>query len=122
MVRKKMVKIAKRKLIQLANTLVITIPNKEFIEKFRLKKGDVVDLVIMDNAILIVDRSTDLNADEIKADLDLAQEKWDEKEDREQVKWFNKHSPEEQAKIRKNWEETKENLTGKFDEKGSELL
>ena len=63
----------KKKLIQLANTLVVTIPNKEFLEKFHLKKGDVVDMIMTDDVILIKDQSVDVSADIIKDELELVE-------------------------------------------------
>jgi hypothetical protein len=101
-----MVQIVERKLIQHSGALCISI-NQDWLKRFRLHKGDTVDLLLMKDAILIVDRTTDFNADNIKAELDLAQKIWIEKEDREMIRWFNKLSVEEQAKVRKNWEEFK---------------
>ncbi len=117
-----MVEIVEKKLIQLSNMLVVTVP-KDFCKRYFLGKGATVNLVKMRDAFMVVDKSTDFNAEAIKADLDEAQKNWDEKEDRKQQKWFNHLSPEEQTKIMQSYEETDKVLIGEgFDENDPSVI
>lgn len=94
------VRIEEKKLIQLSNTLVVTVPNKDFVEKSHIKKGDFVKTIIMNKAFMVIDRNTDFNSDKIKAELDEAQRQCEEKEKRDQFAWIDRLSIREQNEIK----------------------
>jgi len=100
-----MVQIVEKKLIQLSKALCITLP-QDWLRRFFLTKGGIVNLIVTDEAIVIVDTSTSFNAESIKVELDEAQKQWIKKEERKEQEWFNKLSPKEQIQVKKNWEET----------------
>jgi len=110
-----LVEIVEKKLIQLSNTLVVTMPNKEFIQKWNLKKGDVVNMIYMKNVLLIADKNIDFNSDEIKAELDEAQENWNRKEKEDQFAWITRLSQKEQNEIKEPYEAT-EKLAEEYEE------
>ena len=85
--------------------------------KFSLSYGKEVDLVVMEDAILIVDRSTDFNTESIKTELDEAQKQWDAEVDRKETLLLNRLSPEEKAAVTKMREQTTKDLKGKFNDK-----
>lgn len=107
-----------KRLQKVGDSIAVILPVR-WLRKFCLTKGTSVYLVVMHDAIIIVDRNCDFNADFMKTELDLAQKTWDARDDKKQTHWFNKLFPEEQAKIRKSWEETNKDLTGKFDDSKS---
>jgi hypothetical protein len=100
----------RKKLIQLANTLVVTIPNKDFIEKFHLRKGDVVDMLVTDDMVLIKVRDIEFNADILKDELELAEVTLELKAKSEDLRIIKKLSPEERAEVRKNSRELTEDV------------
>jgi hypothetical protein len=115
-----MVIIETKKIQQIGNSNGIVIPEKWLHARRRfLNKGDVLDLVILEDAIVIVDRGTDFDDPHIIGGLKEAQRMWNVKEDSKQLRCLNKLSPEEQEKIRKSWKETEADLTGKFDDSKS---
>ena len=71
----------------------------------------------MEDAILIVDRSTDFNTESIKTELDEAQKQWDAEVDRKETLLLNRLSPEEKAAVTKMREQTTKDLKGKFNDK-----
>jgi antitoxin component of MazEF toxin-antitoxin module len=104
-----------KKLQKVGDSIAVILPTR-WLRRFCLSKGKEVDLVMMNDAILIIDRSTDFNSKSIKAELDLAQKNWDEKADRKEARLLNKLSPEEQAAVRKMREQTTKDLKGKFND------
>jgi len=101
-----MVKIEQKNHHQIGNSLGVILP-AQWLRKFRLMKNDAVDLVILDDMIVVIDRSVDFDAEILKKELDLAQKTWDLKEEQDEIEWFKKLSPKERAKIRKMREEAK---------------
>jgi hypothetical protein len=103
-----MLKITRRKLIHLGDTLCISLP-ASFIKRFNLKKGDYIDLVVLHDTICLSVRNIKYTSEGIRADLDLLLKLKEGSEEMEGLKdWFGKLSPEEQEHTKKILKEFKD--------------
>jgi antitoxin component of MazEF toxin-antitoxin module len=94
-----MIRLSERNLIGLANVLCVTLP-QDWVRRFKLIKGDKVQMLITDNALVIFDGKQDFEVKELTREINDAIEAWKEEEEQKTTEWM-QLTPEEKSKILK---------------------
>jgi hypothetical protein len=92
-----LIRLSTRKLILLNNILVVTLPS-DWTRRFKLIKGDSVDMLITENALVLFDGRQDFEVKELQQEIDEALYEWEKEKEETELEWM-RLTPEEKAEV-----------------------